>query len=386
MARKPKHAKLAPSASERWINCPISVHLSEGFPDSQSEYAAEGTHAHKLGELKLRNEFSDKKPAKATLTRCRKNKLYSVEMEEMTDEYVERIREVYDGLDMADLSTEIRLDMTDIVGGDCFGTADCIVVAPGILHVFDFKYGRNVEVSAVENPQMRLYALGAFNLFDDIYGIDEISTHIIQPRMNNFSSETLTVDELQQWADATMKPAAHDAVVCGGQPHSGKWCQFCLAKPVCREYGKPFENVPSRELPPEISNAEVAERIAMLEGVDAYLKALKEYALKAVLSGNEIPGYKAVEGRSNRVWTDQESALKKAESLGYDHSKLYSEVPITLSQLERLMGEKKFTAELGAFVDKPKGKPTLVKNSDTRESFKRTTAKEDFKNIEMEFD
>lgn len=383
-----KHAKLAPSASERWINCPISVHLSEGFEDTQSVYAAEGSLAHKLGELKLRAEFTDKPPTEAEYKKVRKNDLYDLEMEDATDEYVEIIREVYNKLDIPDLSTEIKLNMSAIVGGECYGTADCVICSLDELHIFDFKYGRNVEVEAKGNPQMRLYALGAIDIFDTIYDFKKITSHIVQPRMNNFTQEELTIEELEEWRNDIMKPAAHDAVACYGKPHSGKWCQFCRAKPICREYGKPFEDLPARDLPPDISDKEVAERIVMLEGVDAYLRELKEYALATILAGNDIPGFKAVEGRSNRVWKDQEAAFNAAEKAGFDRSLLYERKPLSLSKIEKQMGKKKFSEVMAEFVEKPKGKPTLVLDRDRREPYKQKTAKEDFKDVidQMEFD
>lgn len=383
-----KHAKLAPSASERWINCPISVHLSEGFEDTTSIYAAEGRLAHKLGELKLRAEFTDNPPTDGEFEAVRANSMYDLEMEEATDEYVERIRAVFKNLNAPDLSTEIKLDMSGIAGGECFGTADCIICSLDELHIFDFKYGRNIEVEADENPQMRLYALGAVNLFDAIYDFKTVTAHIVQPRMNNYSAEELTTEELKGWGKETMEPAAHDAIACKGKPHSGRWCQFCRAKPICREYGKPFENPPGRELPPEISNAEVAERIALLEGVDAYLRELKEYALNATLKGEEIPGFKAVEGKSNRKWKDQDAAFEAAEKAGFDRSILFERKPLSLSKIETLMGKKKFNEIMKDFVEKPKGKPTLVRDNDRRESYRRKSAEEDFKDVldQMEFD
>lgn len=383
-----KHAKLAPSASERWINCPISVHLSEGFEDTSSVYATEGRLAHKLGELKLREEFAKNPPTESEFENVRANSLYTLEMEEATDEYVERVRAIHKSLNAPDLSTEIKLDMSGIAGGECFGTADCIICSLDELHIFDFKYGRNVEVEAEENPQMRLYALGAVNLFDAIYDFKKVTAHIIQPRMNNFSSEALSIGELEEWGKDIMKPAAHDAIACKGKPHSGRWCQFCRAKPICREYGKPFENPPGRELPPEISNAEVAERIVLLDGVDAYLRELKEYALNASLKGETVPGFKAVEGRANRIWKDREAAFTAAEKAGFERSVLFERKPLSLSKIEALMGKKKFNEIMQQFVEKPKGKPTLVRDSDRREPYRQVSAKEDFNDVldQMDFD
>lgn len=378
------HSKLSPSASERWSNCPISVHLSEGFEDSRSVYAAEGTLAHKLAELKLIQELTDEEVTEEEFSRVRANKLYDPEMEEYTDDYVERIRAVYNTLEIPFLAPETRLDLTEVIGEESFGTADCIICSPGEIHVFDFKYGKNVEVEAENNSQMRLYALGAVNLFESIYGIDNVHTHIIQPRMNNFSSENLSLSDLTDWLESVIKPAAHAALNAEGQPHKGEWCTFCLAKPICRAYGSAYEEPPGRDLPPTISNQEVAYRIAQLEGIDTYLKELKEYALSTILKGGEIPGFKLVEGRSNRVWTNQEEAFNKAEAAGYDRSILFEQKPLSLSKIEKLIGKKKFSEILGEFVNKPQGKPTLVKDSDKRAPYKKTSAKDDFKDIEID--
>lgn len=383
----PSHSKLSPSASERWINCPISVHLSEGFKDTQSIYAAEGSLAHKLGELKIYKELKfpgeEFPKTKEELVKVRKNKLYQDEMEEYTDEYLEHVRSVFNEIELSYLLTEIKVDLSEWLGANSFGTADCIICSPGILHIFDFKYGKNVEVKARNNSQMRLYALGAAEMFDPVYGFETVITHIIQPRMNNFSSETIKLKDLRDWANSVVKPAAEAALTAKGDAHKGKWCTFCLAKAVCREYGKEYENPPGRDDPHKLSLQEIAYRISKLEGIDTYLKILKEFALSEVLSGKDVPGYKAVEGRSNRSWSDQEKAFNKAIESGIERSALYEEKPLTLAKIEKLMGKKEFNNLLGEFVIKPQGKPTLVKDTDKRSPFKRKSAKESFKNVDF---
>lgn len=374
------HARLAPSASERWINCPISVHLSEGFEDTKSIYAAEGTLAHKLAELKIKDDLLKEK---VDFTSTRNNELYDQEMEEHTDNYLEHIRAIYSILDDVTVIPEVKLDLSNLIEGECFGTADCVLLAENELHVFDFKYGKNVEVNAKDNTQLRLYALGAYYLYSSIYNINYITTHIIQPRMNNFSSESLTVKELDNWLEQIVKPAASDATTNNGKPKRGPWCKFCKAKAICRAYGKQFEEIPNHELPPKISNKEVAYRITRLEGVDSYLKELKDYALNQLLNGYEIPGYKVVEGRSTRVWSDEKKAFDIALSAGYSRNDLYEEKPLSLSKLEKHIGKKKFNQLLGEFVEKPIGKPTLVKTTDKREPIRRQSALEDFKEIEV---
>lgn len=389
-----KHARLSPSAAERWINCPPSVLLSEQFPDKSSVYAAEGTLAHSLAEIKVaqllglitEEEFEDQHES------IKADKLYDKEMEQYTDEYALAIFNTYLELNLdwlyelvkADTEKRFNIDL-GVGGSQCFGTADCVLATPEELHIYDFKYGKNVEVSAIDNSQLKLYALGALSAYDPDKTIKTIHLHIIQPRMNNFSDFTLTKDELLDWKNSIVTPNATLALSGKGEQAIGDWCLFCRAKPICRKQKEKYEfynsNLP---VPPYISNEEVGEMITKLEGAVAYQKVLKEYALNECLNGGIIPGYKAVEGRSNRKWTDQREAFETAQKEGgIEEAMLYERTPISLTAVEKLIGKKKFNDVLGCYVDKPEGKPTLVPESDKREAIGRKTAIEDFKDIEI---
>lgn len=366
----PEHAKLSPSAAERWINCPASVKLSEDFPDTSSKYAAEGTLAHEIAAKKLLNE-----PYSA----LKKDPLYSPDMEMYTDEYVEYVEKIKKELTGKPvMQIETRLDLS-FIAPNTFGTADCIIIHGNELHIVDFKYGQNVEVDAKKNPQMMIYALGALNLYDKlIFDIHTVHLHIVQPRMNNFSRDLIDKEEIETWCKDTVRPAARDAIAGSNKASYGDWCKFCRAKAICREYGNRFNIKMNPDDPITLSASEIADRIRALEGLDGYLKTLQEYALAEAIKGKEFPGFKVVEGRSTRKWKDQEKALKIATDEGYE---VYETKPLTLAKIEKLMGSKAFKLLLGDEITKPKGKPTLVPDSDKRESI--NSAIEEFKDIQI---
>ncbi len=379
------HAKLAPSASERWINCPGSVKLSENFPDTTSIYAKEGSLAHKLGEIKLKSRQFNKEIDAKEYQKIQDNELYSADMEDFTDEYVEYIEAIINSFDINPfIEIETNLDLS-FIAPNTFGTADCLILDGDTLHVVDFKYGKNVEVDPTENPQMMIYALGALKMYDGlIFDIKNVTMHIVQPRKNNLSSWTVSKAELLNTLETVIKPKADEALSDHGETKYGDWCIFCKAKPICRAYSERFNPQFKVDNPKELSNKEIAERISVLEGMNGYLKTLKEYAVEKALEGEEFPGYKVVEGRSARKWTDQAKAFDIAEGAGFDHSVLYEQVPLTLPKVETMMGKKTFDELLGDFVEKPKGKPTLVEDKDKRDNYQIQTVWDDFKDLEAE--
>lgn len=366
----PDHARLSPSGAERWINCPASIKLSEDFPDTTSPYAAEGTLAHEIAAKKLLND---------SYAGLKKDPLYSQDMEFYTDEYLEYINNIKKEMSGDPvMQVETRLDLS-FIAPKTFGTADCLLIHDSELHVIDFKYGKNVEVSSEENPQMMIYALGALRLYDGlIFNIKTVHLHIVQPRMNNFSSYTLEKQELEDWLKEVVRPAARKVLSGSDQVKCGAWCKFCRAKPVCREYGKRFNGNFEMTDPLKLTAKEIAQLIQRLKGLDNYLKTLQEYALSEALKGRKFPGLKVVEGRSTRQWKDQNKALKIAEAEGYE---VYEKKPLSLAKIEKLMGAKNFKLLLGEEVIKPQGKPTLVPESDKREAF--NSARDDFKDIEI---
>lgn len=382
------HAKLAPSAAERWLNCPASVKMSEPFPDTTSVYAAEGSLAHKLAELKVRGLLMEERINKADYDAVIQDDLYTPDMQDYTDEYISYIKSIIStqwGQRNPSILAETHLDLS-FIAPRTFGTADCLVMFGNELHVIDFKYGKNVEVSAVDNDQLKIYALGAVKLVDGlIYNIQNITIHIVQPRMNNFSAWKISKLDLMDWYESTVKETALSALNGTGDVKSGSWCKFCRAKPICREYGKPYEISMEPDDPKILSIEEIATRIKQLEGLDGYVKELRDYALDQALKGSNVPGFKVVEGRSVRVWSDQQAAFKVAQDNGYDHSVLYESKPLSLSKIEKMMGKKAFNDLLADYVIKPKGSPTLVKDTDKRPEYRDVnSALDDFKDIKIE--
>lgn len=363
-----EHAKkYQPSAAERWIHCTASPTLEEGMPDSSSVYAAEGTLAHHLAELKLRTEFDPLYPTLKEFDAVRKDELYSAEMERCTDDYFDFIAERAGEAQAVEI--EQRLDLSGRAPGS-FGTADCLIFDNGNLDVIDFKYGRHVEVSAEGNAQMLMYAIGAMDELGFIYDIDTVTLAIFQPRMNNVSLWKIWASDVARWAKTMLAPVIDEAEH-GGVAKSGSWCGFCRAKGACREYlgGFDLTDVEFEEVrdPRLLAPDEAAGYLTRLDGVKSAYDALKEWALRqALASPGSIPGFKAVAGRSVRAWSSFEAALAAAETAGHARQEFFENRPLSLSSIEKDMGKKAFAQVFGDFVTKPPGKPTLVPAADKR--------------------
>ena len=389
------HSLLSPSIAHRWLVCTAAPHFEENFPDGSSSYAEEGTHAHAICELYARKKFTVMSGRKfsAELKKLQAAPLYQEEMLKTAEAYVDYLTEKA----MSYPSTphvvmEKRVDLTDYIPGG-FGSCDCIMIGGDTLHITDYKHGKGVAVSAVENPQMRLYALGALKLYRPIYGdtIKRVSMGICQPRLSDTASEdALSVDDLLAWGES-IKPIAKAASDGPGEFCPGEHCRFCKGKAQCRARAKffsAFEDfkhcIPEKAVPlrsddnPCLSNEEVAKLLIVAEGLAAWYKDLQDYAQAALLAGDEIPGFKLVEGRSNRAFTSVDDAMKALTDAGYDEALLYDRKSKTLTELEKMLGKKTFADLLTAFVVKPKGKPTLAPEADKRERYVPDAA-EDFK-------
>lgn len=378
-----KHAMLSASGAARWINCPPSLALEQQFPESTSEFAAEGTLAHEIAELKLKKHFTPIGPRAFTtqMNKLKKHELYQEEMQGYTDTYLDYIKELTHGLPSVPYCViEKRVDFGEYAPGG-FGTADCIVVHGETLWIVDFKYGKGVEVSAERNPQMMLYALGALNAYSLIYGIKRVKMVICQPRINNLSEWELWAEDLYAWGREIVKPRAELALEGGGEYAAGTHCRFCRAKATCRNLAEHNLKLARFEFkdPGLLNNEEIAAAITDGEMLVNWLKSLEEYALAAMLEGEEIPGYKVVEGRSNRTFIDQDRAFDKLISAGISEAILYERRPITLTAAEKIVGKKQFDELLADDIEKPRGKPTLAAQSDKREPYSITSAQQDFK-------
>lgn len=369
------HALLSASGAQRWMNCTPSARLEQEFEDSAGESAAAGTAAHALAEHKLRRalQMCSKRPV---------SRYDSDEMDSCTDGYVELIQalaarakeECRDPV----VLVEQRLYFSRYVPKG-FGTADCVVIADGTLHVVDFKYGQGVLVEAEDNPQMKLYALGALELFDNIYDIGAVAMTIYQPRRENVSTHTVLTESLYRWAEEVLKPTAALAFAGGGRFRCGDWCRFCRAAVKCRARAEEKLNLARFEfaLPALLADEEIEEVLARLDDLTLWANGIKAYALEAAIShGKKWRGFKLVEGRSNRRYANEDAVAKAAKEAGYRD--IYRQSLITLTEMERLVGKAKFQEILGGLIEKPPGKPALVPLSDKRQAID-TSAKNDFK-------
>lgn len=359
----PNHALLSASSSHRWLHCPPSARLCEGYDDKGSNFAAEGTDAHTLCEYKLRAALGmEAKDPTEDLS------WYDAEMEESTTGYaafvMELVEEAKKNCSDPVVLIEQKLDYSRYVA-EGFGTGDCVIIADGTLHIVDFKYGRGILVEAEDNPQMMLYALGALELFDCLYDIDTVSMTIFQPRRGNVSTYTLPKADLYEWADTVLAPAAELAWSGEGEYHCGEWCQFCKAKADCRERANANMELAKYEFkqPPLLTDEEVEEILGRLDELIAWASDIRDYALQAAIGGKHWTGYKLVEGRSNRKYTDERAVVAAVRAAGYDP---YEHKVLGVTAMTTMLGKKQFNDILGGLVAKPQGKPTLVPNSDKR--------------------
>ena len=359
----PNHALLSASSSHRWLHCPPSARLCEGYDDKGSNFAAEGTDAHALCEYKIRTALGmEAQDPTEDLS------WYDAEMEECASSYaafvMELVEEARKACQDPVVLIEQRLDYSRYVA-EGFGTGDCVIIADGTLHIVDFKYGRGVLVEAEDNPQMMLYALGALELFDCLYDIDTVSMTIFQPRRGNVSTYTLPKADLYEWADTVLAPTAELAWSGEGEYHCGEWCQFCKAKADCRERAKANMELAKYEFkqPPLLTDEEVEEILGRIDELIAWASDIRDYALQAAISGKHWTGYKLVEGRSNRKYTDERAVVAAVRAAGYDP---YEHKVLGVTAMTTMLGKKQFNDILGGLVTKPQGKPTLVPDSDKR--------------------
>lgn len=367
------HAILSASSSDRWLHCPPSARLCETYQDKGSDYAAEGTDAHGLCEYKLKRALGmDASDPTENLT------WYSEEMEDCANGYAAYILEMVEAAkeSCADpkVLIEQRVDFSRWVEQG-FGTADCIIIADGTLRICDYKHGLGVLVDATDNPQMKCYALGALELFDDIYDIDNVSMTIYQPRRQNISTFEISKDELYKWADEVLKPTADLAFAGDGNFLCGEWCGFCKAKHECRARAEANLTLARYDfkLPPLLEDSEIEYILSRADELVAWASDIKEYALQQAISGKEWAGWKLVEGRSNRKYSNEEAVIQAVTDAGFDP---YEKKLLGITAMQKRLGKSRFDELLTAYIEKPQGKPTLVPESDKRPAM--NNAKTDF--------
>jgi len=394
-----KHALLSASAASRWLTCTAAPRFEEGLPESTSTYAAEGSLAHAIAELKALKKFTIMTGRTYTtrLNKLKKDPLYDPEMDKTTDLYLEHLTEqamLYDSTPT--VAVEVRVDFSEYVP-EGFGTCDCVMIGGDTLSITDYKHGKGVPVAATGNPQMRLYALGALKRYAAVFGdtIKQVRMSIDQPRLNSYSTDLITVDELLDWGNS-IKPIAQKAFSGLGEFVPGEHCRFCRGKAQCRARAnansaledfkgcvpaatiQPGEFVPQvhsyitpngNEVHPLLTDAEVGDLLIRGQHLIQWYKDLEEYATKRLMDGKPIEGWKLVAGRSVRTFTDQDAAIQAVIAAGYDEALVYDRKPKTLSELEKLMGKAEFAEKIGGFVVKPLGKPTLALATDKREAY-----------------
>lgn len=357
------HAVLSASGSHRWLNCTPSARLELEFENTGSEAAREGTAAHALCEHKLKRalHMRSRRPV---------SDYDSDEMEECTDAYVDFVMEQYEAAKQVCedpvILIEQRLDFSCYVP-DGFGTGDCLIISDDRLHIIDFKYGIGVLVEAEDNPQMKLYALGALAVYDALYDIREVSMTIFQPRRENVSTWTIPVEDLKVWAENELKPRAKKAYDGEGEYLPGEWCTFCRAAVRCRARAEEKLKLAQTEfrMPPLLTDAEIEDILAVLPDLTKWANEITAYALDAALNhGKEWNGFKVVEGRSVRKYRDEAAVAEAAKEAGYKD--IYRQSLIPLTEMQRLMGKDKFEEVLGGLITKAPGRPTLVPKSDKR--------------------
>ncbi|KGP75596.1 nuclease [Desulfosporosinus sp. Tol-M] len=372
------HAVLSASSSHRWLNCMPSARLELEFENNSSAAAEEGTAAHALCEYKLKKalHMRSKRPV---------SDYGSDEMEECTDAYAEFVMEQYEAAKQVCkdplVLIEQRLDFSCYVP-DGFGTGDCLIISDSRLHIIDFKYGMGVLVEAENNTQMKLYALGALEIYNSLYDFEEISMTIFQPRRENVSTWTIPVSALKDWAANELRPKAKKAYDGEGEYIPGEWCTFCRAAVKCRARAEEKLRLAQSEfkLPPLLTDSEIEEIMSILPGLTKWANEIMTYATEAAVShGKEWNGFKVVEGRSGRKYRDEEQVAETAKQHGYID--IYRQSVIPMTEMQKLMGKTKFEEILGDLIHKPPGRPTLVPKSDKRPAMNVSNAKNDFYEI-----
>lgn len=357
------HAILSASSSHRWLNCPPSARLCETYEDKGSDYAAEGTDAHSLCEYKLRKALG-----MGAVDLSEHLTWYSEEMEDCANGYAAYILELVEAAKevCSDpvVLIEQRVDFSRWVEQG-FGTSDAIIISDGTLRVIDYKHGLGVLVEADNNPQMMCYALGALELFDAIYDIDSVAMTVYQPRRQNVSTFEMSKDDLYRWAEEVLKPTAELAFAGDGNFLCGEWCGFCKAKHECRARAEANLLLAQYDfkLPPLLEDSEIEVILSRADQLVSWVNDIKEYALQQAISGKDWTGFKLVEGRSNRRYTDEAAVTQAVTSAGFDP---YERKLLGITAMQKLLGKSRFEELLSAYIEKPQGKPTLVPESDKR--------------------
>ena len=373
-----EHARFSPSAANRRIHCPPSLLLEEQFQEDESIYAAEGTAGHALAEHLIRKYLGQ--PTTRPVS-----EYYKDELLEAVDAYVSFVTgEIEDARRACKsplLLVEQRIDASEYVDS-CFGTADMVIITDREAHVIDLKLGKGVEVHAEENPQLMIYGLGVLHMAELLYDIETVRMTIFQPRLSNCSTWSVSPESLKRWGDEVLRPAGAKALIGAGEFSAGSWCRFCRARNRCRARAESYLALAEMDFrqPALLTDTEISEIIGKADEVSRWAADVYAFAQdEAINHGKAWSGFKVVEGRSARRYTDEAEAAQAAAAAGYRD--IYRKTLIGIGEMEKLMGKEQFRNVLGQYVTKPQGKLTLVPESDRREAVSIATAQDDFMEV-----
>ena len=373
-----KHALLSASTAVRWLECTPSARLEEQFPNKSTDYADEGTAAHSLSELVTRYWLGELKEDiyENALADFSKSKYYTAEMLECAVDYAKVISENVKTIKQVCPDAFVELEATKLDFSEWapegFGTSDCIIVADDLLEVIDFKYGKGTRVEADDNPQIRLYALGAINRYGILYDIKRVRMTIIQPRINREpSTDEVTADELLDWAKNYVKPRAALAYAGEGEFSPGETtCKFCRAKEQCKARRDKnlslFDEAPDIQI---ITPGEAGKILEKAADIKAWLGDLEKLVMRTLFEGYSVEGWKLVEGKSNRKYTDELKVAEVMKEAGYEEAMLYERKLLSITAMESAFGKKAVGEVLKDFIYKPQGSPTLASAKDKRQAF-----------------
>ena len=364
------HALLSASSSHRWLACPPSAVASEAYPEQDTDFTREGTLAHEVAEYVA--SLTNLAGAQITAILLRNGQEVDQEMSDCAIAYRDYIQELKHS-DDAIVLLERKVDFSPWVPGG-FGTCVCIIIQDDVLTIIDYKYGQGVPVSAVDNPQLKLYALGALNDYGFAVDVKEVEMHIFQPRINNVSSFKISVADLIAWADETVKPTAEKAAQGKGKYQEGTHCTFCPHAGRCRKLSnacKEFvETHDLRVAVPILTPFEMAEVLQMEPLINLWLRRIKAQALDSMLNGTEIPGYKVVEGKlGNRKWSNEVDVFNVLTGAGYDRQDITETKLLSPAAMDKVLGKKKVAELLPRFIERAPGSPTLAPETDKRPAY-----------------
>jgi len=362
------HAKLSPSSASRWLNCPGSIKASEGIEDKSSPYAQEGILAHEIAEACLRNQTD---PMEYKVTAMGEG------MAEHIAVYVDYVNTI-NGYH----SYEQKVDFSHLVP-DGFGTVDALIIDGNTIHVVDLKYGKGVQVFAEDNPQLMLYAIGAYSEVEMLYDVQKVVLHVVQPRLDHIDVWETTPEALLKWGAWVQERAnlalSDDAPFAPGEDQ----CRFCLVQATCQalyDYsveilGQEFKDL-SDNNPGQLSEAKIREVLENAELIRGWLNAVEDHVFNLLNEGGDFKGFKLVEGRSLRKWKDENEAVKLLEQELGDQA--YEKKILSPAKAEKALGKKKTI--LKDLIIKPAGKPTLAPDNDKRPAIQQAAA-EQFENL-----